>query len=95
MLGVSYRYALEKPKITSGWYLSLSNETSISYSALVYSALVYSANSANVRHTIVDGKIIMQDRDMLTVDEDKIRQEALDFTKVVRKTVIESGEVVQ
>ena len=60
-----------------------------------YSALVYSANSGNVRHTIVDGKIIMQDRDMLTVDEDKIRQEALDFTKIVRKTVIESGEVVQ
>ena len=60
-----------------------------------YSALVYSANSGNVRHTIVDGKIIMQDRDMLTVDEDKIRQEALDFTKVVRETVIESGEVVQ
>ncbi len=44
-----------------------------------YSALVYSANSGNVRHTIVDGKIIMQDRDMLTVDEDKIRQEALGF----------------
>lgn len=60
-----------------------------------YSALVYSANSGNVRHTIVDGKIIMQDRDMLTVDEDKIRQEALDFTKIVRETVIESGEVVQ
>jgi cytosine/adenosine deaminase-related metal-dependent hydrolase len=60
-----------------------------------YSALVYSANSANVKHTIVDGKIIMQDRNMLTVNEDKIRQEALTFTQVVRDTVIESGEVVQ
>jgi cytosine/adenosine deaminase-related metal-dependent hydrolase len=60
-----------------------------------YSALVYSANSANVRHTIVDGKIIMKDRDMLTVDEDKIREEALAFTEVVRKTVVEAGEVVQ
>jgi hypothetical protein len=37
----------------------------------------------------------MKDRNMLTVDEDKIRQEALEFTKVVRETVIESGEVVQ
>ncbi|MFA0085708.1 amidohydrolase [Vibrio sp. 10N.261.51.F12] len=60
-----------------------------------YSALVYSANSGNVKHTIVDGKIIMQDRNMLTVDEDAIRKEALDFSQVVRKTVIESGEVVQ
>ncbi len=60
-----------------------------------YSALVYSANSANVRHTIVDGKILMKDRKMLTVDEDAIRKEALEFTKVVRSTVIESGEVVQ
>ncbi|MCG7498759.1 amidohydrolase [Vibrio sp. Of7-15] len=60
-----------------------------------YSALVYSANSGNVRHTIVDGNIIMKDRNVLTVNEDKIRQEALEFTKVVRETVIESGEVVQ
>ncbi|MDD9194914.1 amidohydrolase [Aliivibrio sp. S3MY1] len=60
-----------------------------------YSALVYSANSGNVRHTIVDGNILMKDREMLTVDEDKIRQEVIEFTKIVRKTVIESGEVVQ
>jgi len=60
-----------------------------------YSALVYSANAGNVRHSIVDGKVLMQDREMLTVDEAQIRKEALDFTDVVRKTVIESGEVVQ
>ncbi|WP_069447306.1 amidohydrolase [Vibrio scophthalmi] len=60
-----------------------------------YSALVYSANSANVRHSIVDGKLLMKDRQILTVDEEQIRKEALEFTDVVRKTVIESGEVVQ
>lgn len=60
-----------------------------------YSALVYSAYAANVRHTIVDGKVLMQNREVLTVDEDKIREEALEFTDIVRKTVIESGEVVQ
>lgn len=60
-----------------------------------YSALVYSANSANVRHSIVAGKIIMKDREILTVDETKIREEALAFTQVVRKAVIESGEMVQ
>lgn len=60
-----------------------------------YSALVYSANSANVRHSIVAGKVIMKDRKMLTIDETKIREEALAFTEIVRKTVIESGETVQ
>ncbi|MGD8232921.1 amidohydrolase [Vibrio sp. TRT 1302] len=60
-----------------------------------YSALVYSANSANVRHSIVDGKLLMKDRNMLTVDEAAIRQEAIEFTKIVRKTVIDSGEIVQ
>lgn len=60
-----------------------------------YSALVYSANSANVRHTIVDGNLIMKDREMLTVDETAIREEALAFTDVVRATVLESGETVQ
>ena len=60
-----------------------------------YSALVYSANAANVRHSIVDGKLLMEDREILTVDEDAIREEALAFTDIVRKTVIESGEVVQ
>ncbi|MGD8111479.1 amidohydrolase [Vibrio sp. TRT 17S01] len=60
-----------------------------------YSALVYSANSANIRHTIVDGKILMEDRNMLTINEEKVRQEALAFTDLVRKTVLESGEKIQ
>ncbi|MFC1235449.1 amidohydrolase [Vibrio sp. F74] len=60
-----------------------------------YSALVYSAYATNVRHTIVDGKVLMQNKKMLTVDEDKIREEALAFSDIVRKTVIDSGEVVQ
>jgi 5-methylthioadenosine/S-adenosylhomocysteine deaminase len=59
-----------------------------------YSVLVYSANSANVRHSIVAGKIIMQDREMLTVNEKEIIAEAMEFTKKVRQTVIEVGEKV-
>ncbi|OLQ72241.1 amidohydrolase [Photobacterium proteolyticum] len=60
-----------------------------------YSALVYSAYATNVKHTIVAGKLLMEDRNMLTVDEDAIREEALKFADKVRKTVVESGEVVQ
>ncbi|MGF1871723.1 amidohydrolase [Photobacterium indicum] len=60
-----------------------------------YSALVYSAYATNVKHTIVDGKVLMENRNMLTVDETAIRKEALEFADKVRKTVVESGEVVQ
>ncbi|EJL6978579.1 amidohydrolase [Vibrio cholerae] len=60
-----------------------------------YSALVYSANSGNVRHAIIDGKLVMQDRQIHTVDEEQIRQEALAFTDIVRKSVLESGEEIR
>ncbi|AGH81167.1 chlorohydrolase/deaminase family protein [Psychromonas sp. CNPT3] len=59
-----------------------------------YSVLVYSANSANVRHSIIAGKLIMEDRKMLTVNEKEIITEAIAFTKKVRQAVIENGEKV-
>lgn len=60
-----------------------------------YSALVYSAYASNVKHSIVDGKVLMQSRNILTVNEDSIRNEALAFSDKVRKTVIASGEEVR
>ncbi|MGL4959475.1 MAG: amidohydrolase [Plesiomonas sp.] len=60
-----------------------------------FAALVYGAYGANVRHTIVDGKVLMQDRKVLTLDEDAVRKEAMAFADKVRQTVIASGEVVK
>ncbi|MGQ7949650.1 amidohydrolase, partial [Providencia huashanensis] len=60
-----------------------------------YAALVYGANGSNVRHTIVDGKLLMKDRQLLTANEGAIIAEAQDFANQVRKTVIASGEVVK
>ena len=60
-----------------------------------FAALVYGANGANVRHTIVDGKVLMEDRKLQTVDEKEIIQEAQAFAKQVRETVIASGETVK
>lgn len=42
----------------------------------VCSQLVYASKSADVRHTIVHGKWLMRDRELLTVDEAKIKAEA-------------------
>ncbi len=60
-----------------------------------YAALVYGANGGNVRHTIVDGNILMEDRKLLTADESAIIQEAQGFANKVRETVIASGESVK
>ncbi len=46
-------------------------------------------------HTIVDGKLLMKDRQLLTANEGSIIAEAQDFANQVRKTVIASGEVVK
>ena len=40
------------------------------------SALVYSAQASDVRTTIIDGRIVMRDRELLTLDEDRVIEEA-------------------
>lgn len=60
-----------------------------------YAALVYGANGGDVRHTIVDGKVLMKDRQLLTVDEEAIIKEAQQLAQKVRETVIASGEIVK
>ncbi|RQG94852.1 amidohydrolase family protein [Natrarchaeobius chitinivorans] len=37
---------------------------------------VYSANSHNVKHSIIDGDVVMKDRDVLTMDEEEIKEQA-------------------
>jgi 5-methylthioadenosine/S-adenosylhomocysteine deaminase len=45
----------------------------------VYSQLVYAAKSTDVRDVWVDGKPLMLDRQLLTIDENAIRREAQDL----------------
>jgi len=42
----------------------------------VYSRFVYAAKAHDVRHVLVDGRWVMRDRDLLTLDEARIRAEA-------------------
>ncbi len=41
-----------------------------------YTHLVYGATGADVQHVVVNGKVLMQNRQLLTVDEEKILTEA-------------------
>jgi len=42
----------------------------------IYSQLVYTAKAHDVRHVMIDGSWVMRDRELLTVDEEKVRSEA-------------------
>jgi 5-methylthioadenosine/S-adenosylhomocysteine deaminase len=45
----------------------------------IISHLVYSATGADVRDVIIDGKLIMQDRKILTLDEERVLQKAQEW----------------
>ncbi len=42
----------------------------------VFSQLVYAAKSQDVRHVLIDGRWVMRDRELLTIDEAVVRAEA-------------------
>lgn len=44
--------------------------------ANTYSQLVYAAKSHDVQHVMIDGRWVMRDRRLLTLDEDQVRAEA-------------------
>lgn len=48
-------------------------------------SLVYAANSSDVATTIVGGKILMKDRELLTIDEEKLRRQIQVGTEIFRK----------
>ncbi len=42
----------------------------------IYSSLVYATKSDNVRHVVIDGRIVMRDKRLLTLDENVIKKDA-------------------
>lgn len=50
-----------------------------------YSALVYSANASNVDTVIVNGKLIVEDREIKTIDSKKVIKEMTEFKKKVEE----------
>jgi len=55
----------------------------------LFSHLVFAANGSSVDTTIIDGKIVMEDRRLTTVDEQKVLREANDaFRRVLDRMVV-------
>jgi 5-methylthioadenosine/S-adenosylhomocysteine deaminase len=58
-------------------------------SAHLFSHLVYAANGSCVDTTIIDGKIVMEGRRLVTVDEQKVLREANDaFRRILDRMVV-------
>ena len=55
----------------------------------VYSSLVYAANARDVRTTIIHGRIIMENRQMKTVDVEKIKAAVRSISKKIAAAAAE------
>lgn len=59
-----------------------------------YSALVYSAYATDVRHSIVNGKLLMKDREALTVDEEDTIKRANAFSAKIKNALTGQGKPI-
>jgi 5-methylthioadenosine/S-adenosylhomocysteine deaminase len=50
----------------------------------VVSHLVYAARGSDVRHTVCDGRVLMRDREVLTLDEERVMAEAQKRAEALR-----------
>jgi len=58
----------------------------------LFSHLVFAANGSCVDTTIIDGKIVMEDRRLTTVDEQKVLREANEaFLRILDRMVVPSS----
>jgi len=49
----------------------------------IYSRLVYAGKSTDVAHTIVHGRFLMRDRQLLTIDEESVKQAAAEYAEQI------------
>ena len=55
----------------------------------VYSHLVYAARGSDVTTVIVNGRVVVRDREILTVDEEEVMERARGFGDRVREVMAE------
>jgi len=61
----------------------------------VYAELVYATKSTDVAHVMVDGRWLMRDRELLTLDEASLIQESFDYAvKVDRFLTAHEGDIL-
>ena len=67
---------LETGKRADVTVVNLNALHSTPYSSDPISALVYSAQTSDVQSVVIDGQVVMRDRELLTLDENSVMQNA-------------------
>ncbi len=57
----------------------------------VYSHLVYALKATDVKTVVIGGKIVMEDRRMLTLDEREILAKAREYQRKIEASLAASG----
>jgi cytosine/adenosine deaminase-related metal-dependent hydrolase len=58
----------------------------------IYSDLVYATKASNVQTVIIEGRLIMRDRRLLTLNEDDIKARARTFREQILKSLAQSNK---
>ncbi|MGH9942159.1 MAG: amidohydrolase family protein [Pyrinomonadaceae bacterium] len=53
----------------------------------IYSQLVYATKATNVRTAVIEGRIVMRDRRLLTLDEEAIKRDALQYRERITRSL--------
>src|SRR6201999_2719731 len=53
----------------------------------IYSNLVYATKASDVRTVIVEGRVVMRDRRLLTLDEELIKRKARDYRERISRSL--------
>jgi len=55
----------------------------------IYSQIVYAAKSTDVRHVIIHGQVVMRDRQLLSIDEENVIEQARDLSRRINRFFVE------
>src|ERR671933_2102099 len=57
----------------------------------VYSQLVYATKASDVRTVVVEGRVLMRDRKLLTLDEEAIKRDARQWSERISRSLAPAG----
>jgi|Deesub1362B_J571_1020462.scaffolds.fasta_scaffold00071_87 5-methylthioadenosine/S-adenosylhomocysteine deaminase len=78
------KYGIEEGALADIIALDVTNLKAIPQHSLV-SNIVYSMDSNSVIHAVVNGRILMEERELLTIDEERIKEEARRVAEKLRE----------
>jgi cytosine/adenosine deaminase-related metal-dependent hydrolase len=79
--------SIEEGKRADLQVVELSGLHAVPFGEDVIAQLVYSGRSSDVRHVVIDGRVVMRDRELLTLDEEAMLADALRHARRLAATL--------